>query len=311
MSSNVATSRKMLKNFKERKQQRESAPLEETAIQEEPLVKEPAPKVTTRMDVSRGTARREDSMIEESLQTYSAGNVIDDFGYEDDDEFLDATSKFNDEPIAYQPQYREPVRQPQVDRASVVNARELLHAKKEAEVNGSEFDIASVQARKLKPKNLSNVKEFELNVFNVKPVKISRIVDTEGHISASIRDIEDASGISVLPFPIAQLLPQVEELSGHKILKIRGERYVSGTTRIVNKGRFDSFVNSIKEEIMKGRIFDESLLEEVVYAGQSFVTMKFNHYELSMLNSMFINIQFLVYEDSLGDIRINVGGYSV
>lgn len=308
MSNNVATSRKMLKNFKERKQQRENAPVEESIVKDTAVTSDPMPRPTTRMDISRGTVKKEEVMAEEALNTYSAGNVIDTF---DDTDMIDTVEDFDyiDEPVNYsQPAYSAPIRE---DRTSVVNAREILHAKKESEITGAPFDIASVQARKLKPKNISNVKEFDLNVFNVSPVTISRIVDTEGHISAAVRDIEDASGISVLPFPIAQLLPQVEELSGHKIMLIRGEKYVSGTTRIVNKGRFDTFVNKIKEEIMKGRIFDESLLEEVVYAGQSFVTMKFNHYELSMLNSMFINIQFLVYEDSLGDIRINVGGYTV
>lgn len=297
--SNVANSRSKLKNFKAEKARAQAMAEEKVEI--------PVAKSTTRMDISKGTANSVDLDYDlEATNAYAPGNVIDTF-----DDFVEEpveSSYIDESELIREP---EPVKHAEPKHSSIINAREVLQAKREADVNGADFDIVSVQTRKLKPKNVTNVKEFELNVFNVKPVTISRIIDTEGQISAAVRDIEDASGISVLPFPIAQLLPQVEELSGHKIMMIRGEKYVSGTTRIVSKGRFDTYVTQIKEEIMKGRIYDESLLEEVTYAGQSFITMKFNHYELSMLNSMFINIQFLVYEDSLGDIRINVGGYTV
>lgn len=173
------------------------------------------------------------------------------------------------------------------------------------------FEIAKVSSRKLKPQVSSQIREIGLNVYNVEPVVISRIVDTEGHISRAVKTIEDKSGIPVLPFEVARILPQVEELKEHKIFFIKGSKYVSGTTRIVSKGRLDKYVSKIKECIMCGQVFDESLIESVTYGGHDFETLKFNHYELGMLNSLFININFIVYEDAYGDVRINVGGYSI
>lgn len=206
-----------------------------------------------------------------------------------------------------------PVKAPQVNKrvpAGVLDVNQGYHESPK-KMNPENFEIAKMSSRKLKPQVSSQIKEIGLNVYNVEPVTISRIVDTEGHISRAIKGVEDKSGIPVLPFEVARILPQVEELKEHKIFYIKGSKYVSGTTRIVNKGRLDKYVSKIKECIMCGQVFDESLLENVTFSGHDFETLKFNHYELGMLNSLFININFIVYEDAYGDLRINVGGYSI
>ncbi len=103
----------------------------------------------------------------------------------------------------------------------------------------------------------------------------------------------------------------MESLADHDIVEIGGERYSSGTTRVVNQRRLDAYVEEIKNCIARGQAFEDSLLERQEVNGHTFETMKFNIRELETLNSLFINIVMSIYEDETGDIKINVGGYYV
>lgn len=175
-----------------------------------------------------------------------------------------------------------------------------------------EFESSySVSERTIKPVLSGNKREIKVGVIDIQPIKIPKIHDTEGLISERIRVIEDKTGISVLPFSITDTLPQVESLADHDIVEIGGERYSSGTTRVVNQRRLDAYVEEIKNCIARGQAFEDSLLERQEVNGHTFETMKFNIRELETLNSLFINIVMSIYEDETGDIKINVGGYYV
>lgn len=175
-----------------------------------------------------------------------------------------------------------------------------------------EFESSySVSERTIKPVLSGNKREIKVGVIDIQPIKIPKIHDTEGLISERIRSIEDKTGISVLPFSITDTLPQVESLADHDIVEIGGERYSSGTTRVVNQRRLDAYVEDIKNCIARGQAFEDSLLERQEVNGHTFETMKFNIRELETLNSLFINIVMSIYEDETGDIKINVGGYYV
>lgn len=169
----------------------------------------------------------------------------------------------------------------------------------------------SISERTVKPVLSGNKREIKVGVIDIQPIKIPKIHDSEGLISSRIRKVEDKTGISVLPFGITGTLPQVESLADHDIVEIGGEKYSSGTTRVVNQKRLDAYVESIKNCIARGQAFEDSLLERQEVDGQIFDTMKFNIRELETLNSLFINIVMSIFEDETGDIKINVGGYYV
>lgn len=312
----LADSKLKLKNFKLNKEGKNKSQEKATSMDNNSRVVFGG--VTQRMDVDGGYntanepvethAKTEINVVDESM-IYRPATVLDTFeesmpSYEEPRGHYYEEDKVTLQSVQDNSNQKPDLRNARTELRNYSNDRH-----RNVDVNN--FEIGSSKARTLKPENLNNVKEISLNVFNIDPVQIPRIIDTEGYISDSVRRVEDASGIAVLPFDVAQLLPQVEELKGHKIIYIKGNKYVTGITRVVSKGRLETFVEEIKGTIMRGQIFDQSLIETVSYNGKTFDTLKFNHYELSMLNSMFINIQFMVYEDSVGDIRMNVGGYAV
>lgn len=142
----------------------------------------------------------------------------------------------------------------------------------------------------------------------VEPLRIEAIRDTEGYISAKVNRIEDKTGVSVIPFDLLGLLPQVVYIQGHEIIEVKGKKYVSGCTRKVNESLLYSYANKIENNILSGVEFDDSLMINCDFEGNRIETLKFNMKELSYLLAKFREMKPSVYTTRSGEYRINVGG---
>lgn len=170
------------------------------------------------------------------------------------------------------------------------------------EVNKIFYDTPSIQRNAVE-----NVLRIEPDP-EVEPLHIRAIRDTEGYIASKIDKIEDRTGVSVIPFDLLGLLPQVVYIKDHDIIKVRGKSYVTGTKRKVNETLLYAYADRIESSILSGVEFDDSLMVTCDFEGSRIETLKFNTKELSYLVSKFSEMNPSVYVTTSGEYRLNIGG---
>lgn len=119
--------------------------------------------------------------------------------------------------------------------------------------------------------------------LNVQRVKLPEMKDVKGNMSRRIAEIENQTGISVLPFFLTQTMPTVVQLQEHKIIYIDGMPYSSGTTRIVNQREIDSIIEEVFETVSMGEVAVIKLLCDREVGGRAFRTLRVNDYEVQTL----------------------------
>lgn len=129
-------------------------------------------------------------------------------------------------------------------------------------------------------------KEFvtvEMAGLNVERVKLPEMKDVKGIVSARINEMEDRTGISVLPFYMTNTMPTFTQLQDHKIIYIDGMPYSSSYKRIVNQREINAIIDEVTETVSVGEVAVISLLCERKLEGNVFKTCRVNEYELQTL----------------------------
>ena len=153
----------------------------------------------------------------------------------------------------------------------------------------------------------ANARVFDGPSVNVEKINIGEIKDTTGMVSKRIEDVEDNTGISVLPFSITNVMQQVTELKRHKKICIDGQFYSSGTTRIVNKSLIEQIKNEAIVAITQATPFAKSLWTDRTLNGRTFRTLLLNNYEVRVLKDMFADFNARVVDGDNGDIILKIG----
>ena len=163
--------------------------------------------------------------------------------------------------------------------------------------------------------NVSGVEKANSHIFdgpaiNVEKINIGEIKDTTGMVSTRIEEVEDRTGISVLPFAISNVMSQVTELKRHKKICIDGQYYSSGTTRIVDNSMLEQIKNEIIVAITSATPYAKSLWTQKTVNGKTFKTLLLNNYEVRMLRDMFVDFNPKVVDGDGGDIILKIGDLS-
>lgn len=160
--------------------------------------------------------------------------------------------------------------------------------------------------------NTNGVEKVNSHIFdgptiNIEKINIGEIKDTTGMVSTRIEEVEDRTGISVLPFSVSNVMSQVSELKRHKKICIDGQYYSSGTTRIVDNTTLEQIKNEIIGAITLATPYAKSLWTQKTVNGKTFRTLLLNNYEVRMLRDMFADFNPRVIDGDDGDIILKIG----
>ena len=179
------------------------------------------------------------------------------------------------------------------------------------DVKPVEIDIAQMSIKE----ELKNVKTYN-NLFNIdfidvdiEPLVIADINDKAGLLSNKIANIEDKYNVSVLPYECLQLPPNVKKLQRHSIIDLLGNKFTSGTTRIVCNKDVTDTIENIKVALENGSFYVGSLNTKVTIEGKEYSTIKFNIYELSYIRKLFIHYNPQITQTQDGKILLTIGKY--
>lgn len=163
--------------------------------------------------------------------------------------------------------------------------------------------------------DMSKIEKANSHIFdgpavNVEKINIGEIKDTTGMVSTRIEEVEDRTGISVLPFAVTNVMPQVTELKRHKKICIDGQYYSSGVTRVVNPNMIEQIKSEAIVAITSATPYAKSLWTEKTINGRTFKTLLLNNYEVRMIRDMFADFNARVVDGDNGDIILKIGDLS-
>ena len=163
--------------------------------------------------------------------------------------------------------------------------------------------------------DMSKIEKANSHIFdgpavNVEKINIGEIKDTTGMVSTRIEEVEDRTGISVLPFAVTSVMSQVTELKRHKKICIDGQYYSSGVTRVVNPNTIEQIKSEAIVAITSATPYAKSLWTEKTINGRTFKTLLLNNYEVRMIRDMFADFNARVVDGDNGDIILKIGDLS-
>lgn len=160
-------------------------------------------------------------------------------------------------------------------------------------------------------KNLSNVKEIHLDLVDVEPLEVPEINDSRGLLSGKVSRFMKEYNLSVVPLEALGFSDRVKTLKEFTVAELGGKRFAFKPNHTNDRNAIMEYAYALRDKYASSGEVDESVMKDIIVEGKAYTTIRFNHYELSILRSALRDFGFVCYEDLNGDIRINIGGGTI
>lgn len=160
-------------------------------------------------------------------------------------------------------------------------------------------------------KNLTDVKEIQLDLVDIEPLEVPEINDSRGLLSGKVARFMKEYNLSVVPLKALGFSDRIKTLKEFTVAEFGGQRFAFKANHTNDRQAILQYAYSIRDKYASCGEVDESIMKDIIVEGKTYTTIRFNHYELSLLSSALRNFGFVCYEDLNGDIRINVGGGTI
>lgn len=145
---------------------------------------------------------------------------------------------------------------------------------------------------------------LDVTYVPVDTINIPEIRDVHGRLSDAVEALEDATGLSVIPFSMANIAPEVANLARHEIFTFNGERYAM--SHRVRDTVISDFVEKIVHNLSTGLPYSEDIVTSVEYCDQRYRTFLLSRDEWSLLLSKFRNYKQSLTTDNVSSIILKV-----
>lgn len=181
---------------------------------------------------------------------------------------------------------------------------EVINMRKERESNITQ-NIPKVEEEKIN-KQPSTYKVYNPIKMEVDEIDFSEIRDSKGLIKNKVLEMESTLGLSVLPFDILGLHPNVVEIKDYDIISIGNKKYVSSSEGIRSKQVVDFYINKWCDIISCGGRVDESLIVSKDCNGSKIKTLALTKFEMDYVLNVLrqANVKIIITDN---DIRM-IGG---
>lgn len=181
---------------------------------------------------------------------------------------------------------------------------EVVNMRKERESNITQ-NTPKVEEEKIN-KQHNTYRVYEPIKMQVDEIDFSEIRDSKGLIKNKVLEMESTLGLSVLPFDILGLHPNVVEIKDYDIISIGNKKYVSSSEGIRSKQVVDFYINKWCDIISCGGKVDESLFVSKDCNGSKIRTLALTKFEMDYVLNVLrqANVKIIITDD---DIKL-VGG---
>ena len=149
--------------------------------------------------------------------------------------------------------------------------------------------------------------KIPLKMYNVEPICVDTINDTEGRLYQIVKEYENSLGSISVPLELTNILPQVKSLREYDIYRCGNYRFA--TCKFIRKDVISEWEARIVKSIEEGLLFECSILEPIVAQGRTLNNLVLTACEQSYLVSRFRNYNACVlYLEDKNDILLRVNG---
>lgn len=134
--------------------------------------------------------------------------------------------------------------------------------------------------------------DVDLIGIDVVPIELASINDEYGRISDLVEALENETGLSVIPFNMGHISPEVMTLARHKIYEFAGDRYAMSHRKRMTV--LEAFQERIIKTLSSGLPFREELNNVVEYNGVEYKTFSLSEEEWKYLMA-----KFRIYKERL------------
>ena len=184
---------------------------------------------------------------------------------------------------------------------------EVVNMRKERESNIPQTTPKVVEEEEEQNnKHPNTYRVYEPIKMQVDEIDFSEIRDSKGLIKNKVLEMESTLGLSVLPFDILGLHPNVVEIKDYDIISIGNKKYVSSSEGIRSKQVVDFYINKWCDIISCGGKVDESLFVSKDCNGSKIRTLALTKFEMDYVLNVLrqANVKIIITDD---DIKL-VGG---
>lgn len=163
----------------------------------------------------------------------------------------------------------------------------------------SEPEVEFAEAVEQKKSNIITV-----NHLDIEEVVIPEIMDNYGRISDMIDHVIEETGVSVVPFEIAGIAPEIVRLRRHTIFNI-GARYYAMSKEPRDKV-IEEYTQRIITTLSSGIPFTENISVAMTYNGKVYMTLALSQVEWTIIMSKFRYYKQQLYISGAGDLILEI-----
>lgn len=153
------------------------------------------------------------------------------------------------------------------------------------------------------PKDEQDI-DVDYSTLEVQPIELESINDKHGRISDILEALENSTGMSVIPFEMGHIAPEVSSLARHKIFDFDGTRFAMSHKK--RSSVIGDYRRRIINTISSGVPFREEINTHVSHNGKDYMTFKLSEDEWTYIIAIFRNYKERLYKTSDGKIILEV-----